>query len=204
MCKYVIISVLVFSVFFTGCQKIKIDYVGQNDPKTKFAKLYFGKNEVNKPYKVIGKAIIRASTSFSSVDIQKKLRRTAEAKGADAVIILSYKEVPAGMYAYNNYPMWGMYDGMYGWGGMGCMPCNYGPYWGEMNYPGMGGKGEESVQCYYDYLIKTLFVRFKNNDSTEPLLTGKTVKHLKDQGNSGGAMKKFLSEKKYRKSTKKF
>jgi hypothetical protein len=157
MKKYILSGLFVFTFLLASCQKINIDYIGQTFPKTASANIYFGKNNVKQPYKVIGKAIIKASTSFTTVEIQKKLIKTAETKGADAVIVISYKEVPAGMYAYNNYPVWNMSDGMYGWGGMcGLYPNNMEPYWGNMEW----GMDDQSVECYYDYLIKVLFIRY--------------------------------------------
>ena len=160
MKKIILSLLLLFALTIISCQKINIEYIGQSFPKTAFSKIYFGRKEVKQPYDVMGKAIIRASTSFNTNKIQQKLRMTAEAKGADAAVVISYKEVPAGMYAYNNYPMYGMYDGMYGWGGMcGMSPNNMNPYWGGMDW----GMGEQSVVRYYDYLIKVLFIKFKTD-----------------------------------------
>ena len=176
----ILIFLMILVVVIGACQKINIDYVGQTFPKTPYAKIFLSMKEVKRPYNVIGKALVRASTSFSSLEIQNKLRKTAEDKGADGVIILSYKEVPAGMYAYNNFPMYGMYDGMYGWGGMGCMcPNNFGPYYGDMYYGGYG-MGEESVQCYYDYIMRVNFIRYKvqPNDIQEVTLNGKPIKFI--------------------------
>ena len=152
---------LVFLTILTSCQKINVEYFGESFPKTNYAKIFFGRKEVKQPYDVMGKAIIRASTSFSTFEIQKKLRKSAETKGADAAVVISYKEVPAGMYAYNNYPMYGMYDGMYGWGGMcGMSPNNMYPYWGNMGW----GMGEQSVVRYYDYLIRVLYIKYKDDE----------------------------------------
>jgi hypothetical protein len=160
MNRIALLLMLVFTLLLSSCQKINIEYIGQSFSKTAYTKIFFGRKEVKQAYDVMGKAIIRASTSFSTEKIQKKLRKTAEDKGADAVIVVSYKEVPAGMYAYNNYPMYGMYGGMYGFGGMcGMYPDNMNPYWGNMGW----GMGEQSVVRYYDYLIRVLFIKFKDD-----------------------------------------
>jgi hypothetical protein len=154
MLKYLLLLLL---FLFTSCSTIHVDYIGETFPPTSKAKIYFSEQDIHKPYTVIGKAIVRASTSFSTAEIQKKLKYAADRKGADAVVILSFKEVPEGMYNYMNNSM--TLDGMYGSSMDNTSPNNMGPYWNDMFFP--DAYGQQSMEYYYDYLIKSLFIRFK-------------------------------------------
>lgn len=152
MTKYLLI---ITALLFASCSSVKVDYVGQSFPPVKNTKLYFSMKEIKRPYEVIGKAIITAPSTMSSSTVKKKMLKTADAKGADGVVILSFNEVRTGSYGYMNYPsMWNMY----GIKEFNECPNGMGPFWDNLYYPGMY---DQSRICYYDYKIIALFIRYK-------------------------------------------
>ena len=128
-----------------GCSTIDISYIGETLKPTKNIEFFFRGQNINRPYDIIGKVIVKAPDTFSGKEIQKKLIETAREKGANAVLINLYTQIPRGSSSFNNYPY-------YGYGpGYDC-----GPYW-EDGYWGGGG----SVQYYYEALIKAEFLLYK-------------------------------------------
>jgi hypothetical protein len=133
----------------TGCGSINVDYIGKTFNPTKSVQLFFKGENINKPYNVMGKVIVKAPDTFTGQEIQKKIIKTAEEKGADAVLIDLYTQIPQGSSCFNNYPYYG-----YGTG----YNCN--PYWENACWG-----GGDSVQYYYQILIKAEFLRYKMQTS---------------------------------------
>jgi hypothetical protein len=144
-----------------GCSTIDVTYIGETLKPTREAQIFFERRNIHEPYEVIGKVIARASDTFTGKEIQKKIIKTAEKKGADAVLITLYTQIPGGSSDFSNDPYgYGYGDGFgddgfaYGGGGYG-----YDPYLGNEEWGGGG-----SVEFYYQVLIKAEFLRYKTSN----------------------------------------
>jgi len=156
MRKYKLLSLFVVLLTVAGCGSIDITYIGETLKPTKKAQLFFQRKNIPKPYDVMGKVFAKAPNDFSGQEIQKKIIETAEEKGADAVLITLYTQIPGGSSAFSNDPdpyMYGDGDG-YNGGYAGGFDG-----WGGDGYGGYGGG--ESVEYYYQVLIKAEFLRYK-------------------------------------------
>ena len=150
------IPVLLFLT--TSCGSIDITYIGESFKPTQEAQIYFKKGNIHRSYEVMGKVIARAPDTFTGQEIQKKLIKTAREKGADAVLVTLYTQIPRGSSCFNNDPYNGFGGGYGGYdGGYGCDPYYENAYWG----------GGESVQYYYEILIKAEFLRYTTDASTQ-------------------------------------
>ncbi len=145
------VSALLLTV---GC--ISVKYIGDEYPPTKQVKIFFTKKEVPKPYKIIGKAIITTPSGFYVSDIQDEIKDKAEAVGANAVLITSFRQAPSGMVS--NTDVW--QEG--GWASDGPFGF-FGPYDGGWVYPG-NPFGNETWQTEnsleYQTRVVGLFIRY--------------------------------------------
>lgn len=149
--KQIIIATLFLAI--AGCEAIDITYIGETLKPTKEAQIFFNAKNIHRPYDVMGKVIARAPNTFTGQEIQKKILQTAEMKGADAVLVTLYTQIPGGSSCFNDDP----YD--YGYGGF---DGGYG--YGDGFYNGFGGWNDgESVEFYYQVLIKAEFLRYKTD-----------------------------------------
>ncbi len=149
--KQLIIVTLFIAI--AGCGTIDITYIGETLKPTVEAQIFFNKKNIHRPYDVMGKVIAKAPNTFTGQEIQKKIVQTAEIKGADAVLITLYTQIPGGSSCFSNDP--------YGYGGYG---GGYGFYNGCGGYgDGFGGwnGGGDSVEFYYQVLIKAEFLKYK-------------------------------------------
>ena len=87
-----------------GC--IDLEYVGQEFEPTPMSRpVVFFQNRTEIPpgeYRIIGRAILTAPDGTLGYDIQEKLLNTAREAGADAVCLVSSKQVKVGTYTIEN------------------------------------------------------------------------------------------------------
>jgi hypothetical protein len=72
------------------------DYVGKTYSKTDSVELYFNKDEVNRPYEVMGQIKAEAPEALKFEDMEQQLVKDAMEKGADAILIEELKTVEVG------------------------------------------------------------------------------------------------------------
>ena len=147
----VLVIVIALLTMVTGCGSIDITYFGKTLKPTEEAQLFFERENIPYSYYVMGKVFARAPNTFSGKRIKKKIIKTAEEKGADAVLITLYTQIPGGSSCFNN--------DSYGYGDGFARGCGgYGDGFGG----GYGGwNGGESVEFYYQVLIKAEFLKYK-------------------------------------------
>ena len=85
----------VLALALVGCSP-NIDYVGETYPPTTHVALFFKAADVTRPYKVMGKAIVRASGGSEGSKMQETLLTEARARGADAVLVERFGTVKTG------------------------------------------------------------------------------------------------------------
>ena len=87
-----------------GC--IDLEYVGQEFEPTPMSRpVVFFQNRTEIPpgeYRIIGRAVLTAPDGTLGYDIQEKLLNTAREAGADAVCLVSSKQVKVGTYTIEN------------------------------------------------------------------------------------------------------
>jgi hypothetical protein len=88
-----IIFLIAFSIVF-GCTTT--DYVGKTYSKTDRVEIYFNKDEIKRPYEVMGQIKAEASEALKFEDMEQKLVEDAMEKGADAILIEELKTVEVG------------------------------------------------------------------------------------------------------------
>lgn len=76
--------------------KSSIDYIGEANSPTSRVDYFFSKDDIKKPYKTMGKAIVSPGLFESSEDMQNDLMEAARQKGADAVFVESFQRVKTG------------------------------------------------------------------------------------------------------------
>jgi len=81
-----------------GCATGRVNYVGSSFPPTSHVQVFLSEDQVPPGYEVIGKAAIAAEeTRWSSAEkLQAKLVKTAQAKGADAIVYHQTERVSIG------------------------------------------------------------------------------------------------------------
>ena len=89
---------LLFTALFllNGCSTTSVDYVGNTYPPTTSADVYYSKQDIHQSYTVMGKMIMSAEEGTTSQQLQQQILTTAESKGADGVLITSFKKVNVG------------------------------------------------------------------------------------------------------------
>ena len=88
-----IIFLIAFSIVF-GCTTT--DYVGKTYSKTDRVEIYFNKDEIKRPYEVMGQIKAEAPEALKFEDMEQKLVEDAMEKGADAILIEELKPVEVG------------------------------------------------------------------------------------------------------------
>ncbi|MDH3827121.1 MAG: hypothetical protein OET81_13940 [Desulfobacteraceae bacterium] len=88
-----IIFLIAFSIVF-GCTTT--DYVGKTYSKTDRVEIYFNKDEIKRPYEVMGQIKAEAPEALKFEDMEQKLVEDAMEKGADAILIEELKTVEVG------------------------------------------------------------------------------------------------------------
>jgi hypothetical protein len=92
------ISKLLFAaisvLLIAGCTSI--DYFGEHYPPTTSIDLYFSKDDIKKPYEVMGKAIEQSDDFVSEAKMQEKLKEKGCEVGADAILIESFGRIKVG------------------------------------------------------------------------------------------------------------
>jgi hypothetical protein len=156
MKRFFLLSALLSVLSLTGC--VSVNYIGESYPPTKSVKIYMDKKEIPWKYQIIGKAIATAPDDFTCGDIEGRLRDKACSKGANAILILSFRKVECGENVQNTScetfvgPGWG-----WGWG--------YDDYWDDDM---MGPPYSEAVvwnpsaNVSYDFetKIRAVFLRY--------------------------------------------
>jgi hypothetical protein len=93
------IPVVLFLVaLLTGCATIH--YMGESYPPTQHADLFFSEDDIQREYKVIGRMEATADADelvYSTEKFTEEILKKACAKGADAVVILDFKNVVTGI-----------------------------------------------------------------------------------------------------------
>jgi len=72
------------------------DYVGKTYSKTDSVEIYFNKDEIKRPYEVMGQIKAEAPEALKFEDMEQQLVKDAMEKGADAVLIGELKTVEVG------------------------------------------------------------------------------------------------------------
>ena len=72
------------------------DYVGKTYSKTDSVEIYFNKDEIKRPYEVMGQIKAEAPEALKFEDMEQKLVEDAMEKGADAILIEELKTVEVG------------------------------------------------------------------------------------------------------------
>ena len=88
-----IIFLIAFSIVF-GCTTT--DYVGKTYSKTDRVEIYFNKDEIKRPYEVMGQIKAEAPEALKFEDMEQKLVEDAMEQGADAILIEEMKTVEVG------------------------------------------------------------------------------------------------------------
>ncbi len=73
-----------------------VDYVGQSFAPTSHVDVFFKEGDVPHEYSVMGKVIATANDLVSAEKLQDKIVRKAQAKGADAVVLLGMERYKSG------------------------------------------------------------------------------------------------------------
>mgnify|MGYP001546182496 FL=1 len=85
---------LITLLIAVGCTTT--DYVGKTYSKTDSVELYFNKDEINRPYEVMGQIKAEAPEALKFEDMEQQLVKDAMEKGADAILIEELKTVEVG------------------------------------------------------------------------------------------------------------
>ena len=85
---------LIALLIAVGCTTT--DYVGKTYSKTDSVELYFNKDEINRPYEVMGQIKAEAPEALKFEDMEQQLVKDAMEKGADAILIEELKTVEVG------------------------------------------------------------------------------------------------------------
>ena len=88
-----IIFLIAFAIA-SGCTTT--DYVGKTYSKTDRVEIYFNKDEIKRPYEVMGQIKAEAPEALKFEDMEQKLVEDAMEKGADAILIEELKTVEVG------------------------------------------------------------------------------------------------------------
>jgi len=72
------------------------DYVGKTYSKTDNVEIYFNKEEIKRPYEVMGQIKAEAPEALKFEDMEQQLVKDAMEKGADAILIRELKTVEVG------------------------------------------------------------------------------------------------------------
>ena len=72
------------------------DYVGKTYSKTDSVEIYFNKDEIKRPYEVMGQIKAEAPEALKFEDMEQQLVKDAMEKGADAILIGELKTVEVG------------------------------------------------------------------------------------------------------------
>jgi hypothetical protein len=91
-------SVLMLILGMVGCAST--EYVGETYTPTTSVDVFMNENDVQKPYKVMGKAETEATEYMSFEDMQEQLKVDAMSKGADGIIITGMKTISVGSSSY--------------------------------------------------------------------------------------------------------
>jgi hypothetical protein len=87
------------AVFFCAGCKTRVDYVGESYAPTACPDLYFSKEDIKRPYKVIGKAIVTPGDfDDGAADMQSALVGDARTRGADAVLVERFEKEKTGSH----------------------------------------------------------------------------------------------------------
>lgn len=76
--------------------KSQIDYIGETHPQTSQIDYFFSKDDIKRPCKTMGKAIVSPGLFESASDMQSDLMEAARQKGADGVLVDSFNKVKTG------------------------------------------------------------------------------------------------------------
>jgi hypothetical protein len=87
------IFLIAFSIAI-GCTTT--DYVGKTYSKTDHVEIYFNKEEIKRPYEVMGQIKAEAPEALKFEDMEQQLVKDAMEKGADAILIEELKTVEVG------------------------------------------------------------------------------------------------------------
>ena len=148
--KYCCLATVLLVTVLTSCQHIKINYVGNQLAPTTKVDMYFDKKEIHEKYNIIGKAIVHAPQYFTSTQIQQKLIQKAELEGANAILILNYKQQLKDASAYNQFQTFTGPSKNYA--------AVAGPWWEDCP---MGYEGPENIDYYYVTVMNVLFLEYK-------------------------------------------
>jgi hypothetical protein len=97
---------LILCVAFILVRCATIHYLGDSYPPTQHVDLYFSEDDVQKEYKVIGRIEATADADeliYSTDKFTEAIREKAQAKGADGVIILDFRNVQTGITENNDH-----------------------------------------------------------------------------------------------------
>ncbi len=92
----VLAAFAIFSVsFITGC-KSDIAYIGESYSPTSRVDYFFNKDEIKRPYKTMGKAIVSPGMFEGAADMQHDLKEDACLQGADAIFVEEFRKKKTG------------------------------------------------------------------------------------------------------------
>lgn len=87
-------------MFLFGCAST--EYVGETYAPTTNADIYMNASDVQRPYKVMGKAETEATEYMSFEAMQEQLKTEAMSKGADGIIITGMKTINVGSTSFTS------------------------------------------------------------------------------------------------------